>query len=123
MLRSRLRSAAAIAVIVTAAGTTAAVAAPARKSTDPVTRVEVHDNFFDSRSVTIDRGETVRWAWKGDNRHNVVFTKTPAGASKRRIKGRSGGQAARSFTVVGNYRYVCMLYDGMEGTVTVAPAQ
>jgi plastocyanin len=108
--------------VATVAGTAAgAFAAPATKPPDPVTRVEVHDNFFDARSVTIDRGESVRWAWKGDNKHNVVFKKIPKGASKRRIKSRNSGQATRTFTVSGNYRYVCMLYDGMEGAVTVSP--
>jgi plastocyanin len=107
--------------IATAACATVSFAAPVGKSPDPVTRVEVHDNFFDPRSVTIDRGETVRWAWKGDNKHNVVFKKIPAGASKRRIKSRSSGHASRTFTVPGNYQYVCLLYDGMEGIVTVAP--
>ena len=63
----------------------------------------------------------MRWAWKGDGRHNVVFKKVPAGASKRRIKTRSDGQVSRTFTVAGNYRYVCTLYDGMEGAITVTP--
>lgn len=94
----------------------------ARKAAAQVTaRVEVKDNYFDPRSVTVERGEAVKWTWGSVSRHNVVFTKTPAGATRKNVKARRSGGVTRAFNVAGNYRYVCTLYDGMQGGVKVTP--
>jgi plastocyanin len=89
---------------------------------DPDKRVLVKDNFFAPRSVKLETGEVVRWAWRGENRHNVTFTKVPAGASKRGAATRRDGRWQRSFRKPGQYKYVCTLFDGMKGTITVEPA-
>ena len=81
----------------------------------------VKDNFFSPRSLTIEPGETVKWSWRGDNRHNVVFTKVPEGASKRSSKTRRQGGWMRSFHKEGQYKYVCTHFAGMRGSVTVKP--
>jgi plastocyanin len=83
------------------------------------TTVRVMDNFFDPRSVAIDRGTKVTFVWKGTNRHNVRFTKVPAGAKKKGSRTQRDGQWSRSFFKPGLYRYVCTLFDGMRGTITV----
>jgi plastocyanin len=82
-------------------------------------KIAVKDNFFSSRSVTVEEGDIVRWTWRGDNRHNVTFKKVPAGASKHGAKTRSSGRWQRKFRVPGQYRYVCTLFTGMRGTITV----
>jgi plastocyanin len=84
-------------------------------------KIAVKDNFFSARSVTVQEGDTVRWIWRGDNRHNITFKKVPAGASRRGAKTRSEGHWQRKFRVEGQYRYVCTLFTGMRGTVTVEP--
>jgi plastocyanin len=84
-------------------------------------RVLVKDNFFSPRSLTIKPAETVKWSWRGDNRHNVVFTKVPKGASRRSSKTRREGGWMRSFHKEGQYKYVCTLFAGMRGSVTVKP--
>lgn len=84
-------------------------------------RVWVHDNFFDRRSIEIPQQGKVVWIWKGMNRHNVRFTKVPSGASRRGSKTLYEGRWRRSFNVPGTYRYVCKLFAGMRGTVTVVP--
>ncbi len=84
-------------------------------------RVVVRDNFFSPRSLTVEPGERVKWSWRGDNRHNVVFKKVPAGASKRSSKTRRDGGWMRSFHKEGQYKYVCTLFAGMRGSVTVKP--
>jgi plastocyanin len=81
--------------------------------------VRVMDNFFDARSITIDRGTKVTFVWKGTNKHNVRFTKVPAGTRKKGSPTQDHGQWGRTFFKPGLYRYVCTLYDGMRGTVTV----
>lgn len=82
-------------------------------------RVLVKDNFFTPRSLTVEEGDTVKWVWRGKNRHNVVFTKAPRGAGRRRAKARRSGRWLRTFRKPGQYRYVCTLFAGMRGSVRV----
>jgi plastocyanin len=86
---------------------------------DKRTTVRVMDNFFDPRSATIDKGAKVTFVWKGTSRHNVRFTKVPQGASKKSSRTRRKGDWSRRFWKPGLYRYVCTLFDGMRGTITV----
>jgi plastocyanin len=86
-------------------------------------KVWVEDNFFDKRSVRLQQNEKVVWVWRGANRHNVRFTKVPNGAARGGSGTQSDGRWRRVFHVPGTYRYICKLYTGMRGTVTVAPAQ
>jgi plastocyanin len=89
---------------------------------DKYAKVRVMDNFFDPRSITVAQDEKVKFTWKGSNRHNVRFTKVPAGASKKGSKVKREGHWSRSFGKPGLYRYVCTLFSGMRGTITVKPA-
>jgi plastocyanin len=81
--------------------------------------VKVEDNFFDRRSIEVAQDGTVVWVWKGLNRHNVRFTKVPKGGGRKGSRTRDHGRWRRSFAVPGIYRYVCTLFAGMRGTVTV----
>jgi plastocyanin len=83
--------------------------------------VDVEDNFFDPRSTQVHAGGRVVWRWKGLNRHNVRFTKVPKGASRRGSRTLTEGRFKRRFYVPGVYRYVCTLFAGMRGSVTVVP--
>ena len=85
------------------------------------TKVRVMDNFFDPRSTAVREGEKVTFVWKGANRHNVRFTKVPAGASRKGSKVKREGRWSRAFGKPGLYRYVCTLFSGMRGTLTVKP--
>jgi plastocyanin len=82
-------------------------------------RIAVEDNFFDARSLTIHRGEIVRWRWYGQNSHNVTLVKVPNRASKRGADSRMHGRFKRSFWKRGVYKYVCTNHDGMVGTLYV----
>jgi plastocyanin len=83
------------------------------------TRVLVRDNYFEPRSVEVFERGHVGWKWRGENRHSIRFTKVPAGASRKGAKSRTGGYWKRTFGRPGVYRYVCRLWSGMRGTVTV----
>ncbi len=85
------------------------------------TKVRVMDNFFDPRSIDVSQDERVSFVWKGSNRHNVRFTKVPAGASNKGSKTKRDGRWNRGFGKAGVYRYVCTLFSGMRGTITVKP--
>ena|SRR5436190_20262664 len=84
--------------------------------------VRVMDNFFDPRSVSVAPGTKVTFTWRGSNRHDVRFTKVPKGVSRKGSKIKRSGRWGRTLTEPGIYRYVCTLYSGMRGTITVKPA-
>ena len=84
-------------------------------------RVWVRDNYFDPRSTEIAVGGLVTWRWRGENRHNIRFTKVPQGAPRKGASLRDQGRWKRKFRRPGVYRYVCKVWSGMRGTVTVRP--
>src|SRR2546427_10034832 len=69
-------------------------------------RINVEDNFFDPRSTGVLQNGRATWFWKGTNRHNIVFTKVPQGASRKGARVRTDGRWKRTFNVPGLYRYV-----------------
>jgi len=81
--------------------------------------VRVMDNFFDPRSVSVVPGTKVTFTWRGSNRHNVRFTKVPKGAGRKGSKTQRSGRWSRTLVQPGLYRYVCTLFSGMRGTITV----
>ena len=83
-------------------------------------RIAVKDNFFSQRSLTVQRGETVQWIWKGENRHNLTFRKVPTDTSERGAKTKRHGRWKRTFWRPGRYSYVCTIFAGMRGEITVA---
>ena len=99
-----------------AGGVIAAQAPPGAKP-----KVAVKDNYFEPRSIEVVEGRHVGWKWKGENRHNIRFTKVPKGASRKGAKTRTEGYWKRTFHKPGTYRYVCRHFAGMRGTVTVRP--
>jgi plastocyanin len=81
------------------------------------TRVRVKDDRFSARSLTISKGATVRWVWKGHSRHNVTEVSGPGyfrSATKR------SGTFSHRFTKRGTYRLLCTVHaPKMKMTVTV----
>ncbi len=75
--------------------------------------VSVADDYYAAKTVTIARGDTVRWVWKGRHRHDV--TNTSFGSSPLQ---RHGTFSVR-FTSPGRYRYYCGVHMKMSGTVVV----
>jgi plastocyanin len=91
------------------------------KAQDKSVKVRVQDNFFDPRSVGVAQDSTVTFVWRGSNRHNVRFTKVPSGGSRKGSRTKTHGRWTRTFSKPGLYRYVCTLFSGMRGTITVKP--
>ena len=84
-----------------------------------VKKVIVMDNFFEPRYLEIHKGERVVWVWKGDNSHNIVFTKVPKKASKKGAEARRDGRWSRKFNRRGLYKYVCTIHSGQRGSIEV----
>jgi plastocyanin len=83
----------------------AAPAAAARK-------VSVGDDYFGRSStpptVTVSKGATVQWNWKGTRQHNVVATRK--GRTRFQSALKRSGSYTRKMTVRGTYRIVCSIH-------------
>ncbi len=108
---SRLRARLGRAMLVVAVMAT--VAAPA----EPAAAAEVHrvlakDNFFKPKTVTIAKGDVVKWVNRGDRPHTTTgpgwdVTLSPGEVFKRRFK------------KSGTFKYLCEFHGGMTGKVIV----
>lgn len=76
-------------------------------------RVTLKDISFRPGTVTIRRGQSVRWTWRdGSTIHNVTF-------NGFRSTTKSRGTYTRRFTRRGTFRYRCTIHPGMSGKVIV----
>jgi plastocyanin len=100
--------AAAVAAIVVAPAATGAKRAP--------TVVQVKNNFFKPKFVTIDKGGKVKWVWRsgGTRKHNVKGPGFNSGIRKT-------GSYIRTFNNAGTFSVVCTLHleDNTRMTVKV----
>jgi plastocyanin len=102
-----------------AAGAATAVAAgalaiPALAAT---TTVQLKDNKFAPTSITVTKGTTVKWVWKGKAPHNVTVSKGPA---KFRSTTQVKGSYSKKLTKAGTYTILCTIHaPGMKMTVKV----
>jgi plastocyanin len=105
------KSVAGVAAVVVAAGALAVPALAATKS------VQVKDNKFVANSITVKKGTTVKWVWKGKAPHDVTVTKGPA---KFKSKVQTSGSFSKKLTKKGTYSIVCTIHaPGMKMTVKV----
>ena len=92
-----------------AAGAATAVAAgalaiPALAATKTV---QVKDNVFVAKKITVSKGTTVKWVWKGKAPHNVKVTRGPVKfGSKTQVK----GSYSKKMTHKGTYTIVCTIH-------------
>jgi plastocyanin len=101
----------------TALLTVALVAALASGAAAATKRVRVGDLFFDPAKITIDAGDTVRWRWVGEAKHNVAVTRGPV---KFKSKIKTSGRFEKTLTRTGTYRYICTVHpDDMKGRIVV----
>ena len=73
--------------------------------------VEVDDNYFVREgappTVTVNRGDTVKWEWEGSNPHDVTVKKGPV---KFNSKTKTSGTFAKKMRRAGTYRIVCTVH-------------
>jgi plastocyanin len=80
-------------------------------------RVRIGDLFFDPARITINAGDTVRWRWVGEAKHNVAVKRGPV-KFKSAIK--TSGSFKRTLDETGTYRYICTVHpDDMRGRIVV----
>jgi plastocyanin len=70
--------------------------------------VAVGDNYFVSDGgvpkVTVKKGTTVKWVWKGDRKHNVHAISGPA---KFASALKTSGSYSKKMTRKGTYKIIC----------------
>jgi plastocyanin len=121
-MRKQLIVALSVAVGFTAAALPSTAAGPSTTA-DPdaeasaTKRVRVGDFFFRSRSITIQRGDTVRWVWVGQAPHNVDAISGPVNFGSRTKR---DGAYRKRLNRRGTYRYLCTIHPtDMRGRVVV----
>ncbi len=80
-------------------------------------QVQVLDNSFSPRTVTVPVGTAVNWSWNGQAPHNVVFAAGSGLPSSNVLN--AGDSFAVTFPTPGTFNYECSLHSGMVGTVIV----
>ena len=93
----------------------AAVPALAATST-----VKVGDNWFVRSSgvptVTVKRGDTVRWRWVGDAPHNVTVR---SGPTKFKSRTQTSGSFSKRLTRKGTYRIICTIHGASDQSMVL----
>ncbi len=84
------------------------LAAPAAAATK---NVKVGDDFFvksgKPRTVSVAKGTTVKWNWKGSDQHNVVVQKGP---KKFQSALKTKGSFQRKLKKRGTYKIICSIH-------------
>ena len=104
---------------VAVAGIAAATAIPAFAGTKTV---KIGDNYFvrpgSTPTVTISKGSSLKFVWRGNQPHNVVKRRGPGPAFKSSVK-LHGGTYTHRFTRGGTYKLVCTIHTDMALNVKV----
>ncbi|MDX6688178.1 MAG: hypothetical protein QOF86_4306 [Baekduia sp.] len=104
-------------LIAAGAATAAAAGALAIPALAATTTVQVKDNKFAPTSITVKKGTTVKWVWKGKAPHNVTVSKGPA---KFRSTTQVKGSYSKKLTKAGTYTILCTIHaPGMKMTLKV----
>jgi plastocyanin len=90
---------------------TALFAIPALAATKSVA---LKDDKFAPKSVTVRKGTTLKFVWRGKHPHNVVVA---SGPKKFRSKTQIKGTFKAKLTKKGTYRIHCEIHPGMNLTV------
>jgi plastocyanin len=103
--------------IAAAAATAVAAGALAIPALAATSTVQVKDNVFAPTKLTVRKGTTVKWVWKGKAPHNVKITKGPVKfGSKTQLK----GSFSKTLTKAGTYSVICTIHaPSMKMTITV----
>jgi plastocyanin len=91
----------------------ALLAVPALAATKSVT---VGDTYFKAKSLTVSKGTTVKWVWRGKLPHDV---KVKSGPARFRSTVKTSGSYSKRLTRSGTYRIICTIHPNMRQTITV----
>ena len=111
--------------VVVLTGVAVFAATPVQGAVKPKAKtIEVADNYYAPKTVTVDRGTTVTWRWPGFDEagdvHDVKLKSGPKGVKKFASESASTDYSfKRKLTVSGTYKIVCTLHEEMRMTIKV----
>jgi plastocyanin len=111
-------------------GAVALAAAPAVTGAPPAARtpqkkkIEVVDNFYSPKKLTVNLKSRITWTWTDESAdvHDVKLISGPKGFKKFQTEpGSAGYTYAKTLTKPGVYKFLCTLHeeDNMRMTITV----
>ena len=100
------------------AGTNAAGHTPQKK------KVEVYDNYYGPKKLTVNPKSRITWQWSEDSAdvHDVKLISAPKGFKKFQTEpGSAGYTYSKTLTQPGTYKFICTLHeeDNMRMTIVV----
>jgi plastocyanin len=115
-------------------GATVLAVAPAQAGTPTLARrpqkktVQVLDNYYSPRKLTVNLNSTITWKWPDDTGdvHDVKLVSGPKGYKKFQSEPAAAGYTfKRKLTKPGVYKLLCTFHeaDGMRMTITVRQAR
>ena len=87
-------------------------------------RVEVVDNFYSPRKLTVNLKSRINWVWTDESAdvHDVKLVSGPKGFKKFQTEpGSAGFTYSKTLTKPGTYKFICTLHeeDNMRMTIVV----
>jgi plastocyanin len=112
------------------AGAVALAAAPALARPPAAARkpqkkkIEVADNFYNPKKLTVNLGSKITWVWSDESAdvHDVKLISAPKGFKKFQTEPASAGFTySKTLTKPGTYKFICTLHveDNMRMTIVV----
>ena len=100
------------------AGPPAAASKPQKK------KIEVADNFYNPKKLTVNLGSKITWVWSDESAdvHDVKLISAPKGFKKFQTEPASAGFTySKTLTKPGTYKFICTLHveDNMRLTIVV----
>jgi plastocyanin len=102
------------------AGAAVCATAPALARTNAVAhnpqkkKVEVYDNYYGPRKLTVNPKSRITWQWSEDTAdvHDVKLISAPKGFKKFQTEPASAGYTyAKTLTQPGTYKFICTLHE------------
>jgi plastocyanin len=93
---------------ITALVASAALSVSAFAATKTVT---VGDIFFKPKTVTVSKGSTVKWVWKGQKQHNVTVQSGPVKFASPTQK---TGSFSKKLKKKGTYKIICTVHGSVQ---------
>ena len=78
--------------------------------------VTVGDTYFKPKSLTVSKGTTIKWIWRGQLPHDV---KVKSGPVKFHSTVKQKGTYSKTLTRAGTYRIYCTIHPSMTQTIRV----
>lgn len=81
--------------------------------------VEVGDDFFSPKTLSISKGTKVAFKWVGKDEHNIIKKSGPGGDFSSPVTDERGVQFRHKFKKAGTYRLICTIHEEMKMKVNV----